>query len=324
MLYLFSFLFFFISLLLYFKIALHIGIFDKPNDRSSHSEITIRGGGIVFWAAICFYHFASKASYPYFFIGVTIVAIVSFIDDLKTIPNRIRLVFQFISVGLIFFEIQLFSQTNYLLIFSFFVLSVGIINAYNFMDGINGMTGAYSTILIFTFWLINTYHKEFVESEFLYYIFISLQVFNIFNFRTKAKCFAGDVGSISMAVVVLFLIFTLIKSAGNYLYILFLSVYGVDTIQTIIYRILRKENIFRAHKAHLFQILVNERKLPHLKVSLFYAFIQLIINVIVILSIVNNVNSVVTSFLLLVVLNCLYIYVRYFRPTIYKGHTTRS
>ncbi|MCP9747552.1 glycosyltransferase family 4 protein [Lacihabitans sp. CS3-21] len=313
--YLLIFTLLFISMLLYFKIASFYGIVDNPNERSSHSVSTIRGGGIIFWISICIFFIVSKASFPYFFLGLTLISIISFIDDLKTLPNWIRLAVQVISVGLFFYEIQLFNQVSYWLIFPFFIFSVGIINAYNFMDGINGMTGSYSSILIFTFWIINTFHKEFIEGEILYYVFISLQVFNLFNFRTKAKCFAGDIGSISMAAIILFLLFKLIKVEGNYIYILFLSVYGIDTIQTIIFRLLKRENIFQAHKRHLFQILVNEKKLSHLYVSALYSFIQLGINLCVILSIVNGINSLFSTLVILVVLNLFYIYVRYRRAT---------
>ena len=313
MLYLFVFIVLFISMLFYFKIANNFGIVDNPNDRSSHSVSTIRGGGVIFWIAICMFFFVSKGNFPFFFIGLTLISLISFIDDLKPLPNWIRLAIQVISVSLILYEIQLFSQISYWLIFPFFILSVGIINAYNFMDGINGMTGSYSSVLIITFWLINTFHKEFIEEQILFYVFISLQVFNLFNFRKKAKCFAGDIGSISMAAIVLFLLFKLIKAEGNFIYILFLSIYGIDTIQTIIYRIWQKENIFQAHKMHLFQIMVNERKLSHLYVSGLYSFLQFLINMCVIWSISSGINSFLSACVLLIILNLAYTYLRYLR-----------
>jgi UDP-GlcNAc:undecaprenyl-phosphate/decaprenyl-phosphate GlcNAc-1-phosphate transferase len=313
MVYFFIFGLLFLSMLIYFKLADKYGIIDKPNERSSHSISTIRGGGIVFWIAAILFFLVSKCTFIYFFLGLTIMALISFMDDLKTLPNWIRLSFQFISVGLIFYEVQLFSHFAYLLILPFFILSVGIINAYNFMDGINGMTGLYSSVLIFTFWLINTYHKAFIQNDFLIYIFISLQVFNFFNFRIKAKCFAGDIGSISMATIILFLLFKLIKAEGNFIYILLLSIYGIDTIQTVIYRIWRREDIFQAHKMHLFQIMVNEKKQSHLYVSGLYSFLQFSINLCVIWSISSGINSFLSACVLLIILNLAYIYLRYLR-----------
>jgi UDP-GlcNAc:undecaprenyl-phosphate/decaprenyl-phosphate GlcNAc-1-phosphate transferase len=315
MIYFLVFIVLFVLELVYIQLATYYNVIDKPNDRSSHSIGTVRGGGIIFWFSFLLFFIFSNLTFPFFFIGLTLISLISFIDDLKTLPNWTRLAFQFITVTLIFYEVEIFTNTSYWLIFPFFILSVGIINAYNFMDGINGMTGSYSSVLILTFWIINTFHKEFIEVEILYYVFISLQVFNLFNFRTKAKCFAGDIGSISMAAIILFLLFKLIKVEGNYIYILLLSVYGIDTIQTIIFRLLKRENIFQAHKMHFFQILVNKKKLSHLYVSALYSFIQLGINLCVILSIVNGINSLVSTSVILVVLNLFYIYVRYRRAT---------
>lgn len=315
MIYFLVFIVLFVLELVYIQLATYYNVIDKPNDRSSHSIGTVRGGGIIFWFSFLLFFIFSNLTFPFFFIGLTLISLISFIDDLKTLPNWTRLAFQFITVTLIFYEVEIFTNTSYWLIFPFFILSVGIINAYNFMDGINGMTGSYSSVLILTFWIINTFHKEFIEVEILYYVFISLQVFNLFNFRTKAKCFAGDIGSISMAAIILFLLFKLIKVEGNYIYILLLSVYGIDTIQTIIFRLLKRENIFQAHKMHFFQILVNKKKLSHLYVSALYSFIQLGINLCVILSIVNGINSLVSTLVILVVLNLFYIYVRYRRTT---------
>ena len=271
----------------YFRLANKFNIIDKPNERSLHSEITIRGGGIIFVIAALIYFIDSGFQYPLFFLGLTIVSTVSFLDDIFTLSNRYRLLFQFLSVGLILLDLP-FPLSSLLLIVVALILGVGIINAYNFMDGINGITGGYSTVVIIALWFVNNFHVKFIDNDFLIFIFLGLMVFNFFNFRVKAKCFAGDVGSISMAIIILFLLLKLILEDRNLIYILFLGVYGVDSILTIIHRIVLKQNIFKAHRLHLFQVIVHYKKIPHLIMSSVYMIIQAVICSIIIINLRQN------------------------------------
>jgi UDP-N-acetylmuramyl pentapeptide phosphotransferase/UDP-N-acetylglucosamine-1-phosphate transferase len=157
------------------------------------------------------------------------------------------------------------------------VLGVGILNAYNFMDGINGITGGYSSVVILALMAVNRYHIRFIEDDFLNFVLIGLMVFNLFNFRTKALCFAGDVGSISIAFIIVFLIIKASVIDQNPIYLLFLSVYGIDSVLTIIQRILLKQNIFKAHRLHLFQLIVHQQKVSHLLVSGMYMLVQALV-----------------------------------------------
>jgi UDP-N-acetylmuramyl pentapeptide phosphotransferase/UDP-N-acetylglucosamine-1-phosphate transferase len=192
------------------------------------------------------------------------------------------------------------------------IIGVGIINAYNFMDGINGVTGGYSTIVIIALWVVNNYHHTFIENDFLIFTFLGLMVFNYFNFRTKARCFAGDVGSISIAVIILFLLLKLIIQEQNLIYILFLSVYGVDSILTIIHRLFLKENIFKAHRLHLFQVLVHTLKIPHLVMASIYMLIQSIICYVVIVSVDYSFNTqLIVGCSLIILLILSYIIIKY-------------
>lgn len=104
-------------------------------------------------------------------------------------------------------------------------------------------------------------------------------VFNIFNFRTNAKCFAGDVGAVTIAFVILFLMGQLILKTGDLSYIILLAVYGVDSVFTIIHRLHLRENIFDAHRKHAYQLLANELKWKHTLVSSLYMAVQLVINI---------------------------------------------
>jgi len=274
--------FFFITELLYFKFADYFDIIDKPNARSSHTAVTIRGGGIVFGIAALSFFFSNDFQYPHFIIGLFLIALISFLDDIITLNNKVRLAIHLISVLLMFYQWNLFDLPWYWFPVTL-IFVIGSINAYNFMDGINGITGSYSLLAIGTLYYINHFVVEFISTEFLVLIALSLLVFNFFNFRKKAKCFAGDVGSVSIAFIIIFIIGQLVIKTENFSYILLLLIYGLDAVITIFFRLIRKENIFEAHRSHFYQYLANEKKWSHLIVSGMYFFVQLVINILIVL-----------------------------------------
>ena len=278
MIYLLIFLILFAVELLYFRIADRYNIIDKPNERSSHTKITLRGGGVIFYIATLIYFIYSGFSYPYFFVGLTLISIVSFLDDIKPRSAKIRILIHVFSIFLIFYQWNLFSSAWYILPISL-IFCLGIINAYNFMDGINGITGGYSFIVALSFLYINLFVIKFVDNNLIIILLLSLLVFNFFNFRHKAKCFAGDIGAVSIAFIVIFLLGKLMIATMDFSYIILLIVYGVDSVMTIFHRIVLKENLSKAHRKHLFQIMANELKIPHIKVSLIYMLVQSVITV---------------------------------------------
>jgi UDP-N-acetylmuramyl pentapeptide phosphotransferase/UDP-N-acetylglucosamine-1-phosphate transferase len=290
-----SFLLLFLALeVIYFKIADHFDIIDKPNHRSSHTKVTIRGGGIIFPLAVLTYAVSYGFQNTYFVIGLLAIATISFLDDILTLNNKVRLSVHLVAVLLLFLQWTMFSLSWYWLIIAL-IFVIATINAYNFMDGINGITGGYSLLTIATLYYINQQVVQFTSPQLLIVVGLSLLVFNFFNFRTKAKCFAGDVGSVSIAFIIIYFIGELILQTQNVSYILLLSVYGIDTAFTVFFRKVRKENIFEAHRTHFYQFLCNHLKYSHLLVTVLYIMAQLLINVLLILLI----NSAVTYVLLL-------------------------
>ena len=266
----------FAVMLVYFKIAGKYNIVDKPNERSSHKQLTIRGGGIIFYLSIVIYFFTQEFHYPWFFIGLSLIAIISFADDIKPQPSKLRIVVHFIAMLLMFYQWSLFSLPWYYAVIAL-IICTGVLNAYNFMDGINGITGAYSLVIAIALWFINLYITPFVDNNLLYYLLLSLFVFNFFNFREKAKCFAGDVGAVSIAFILIFLLGRLIIKTEDFSYIILLVVYGTDSVLTIIHRLILKENIFDAHRKHAYQLMANELKIPHVVVSSIYGLLQAVI-----------------------------------------------
>jgi len=259
--------------LLYFKIADRYNIIDKPNSRSSHSTITLRGGGIIFPIAISIAFFLGSVSWE-LTLAVLIVAVVSFVDDIKPLSQLPRFASHVIAVGLVFYDLNLFVASLWLLPIVF-VLLIGWVNAFNFMDGINGITVLYSLTAIISFSFLPT---QVSSLPLLITMGLSCFVFGIFNVRKKAKTFAGDVGSISMALFLGYFMIKTILDTNQLGYILFFSVYGIDAVVTILNRIKKRENIFQPHRSHLYQYLANEMGFSHVFVSLIYAGLQLGIN----------------------------------------------
>lgn len=278
MYYLFFLVLLFLAELFYFRIADKCNIIDKPNQRSSHTRITLRGGGIIFYIGALFYFLTNHFEYPWFILALTLITFISFVDDIRSTSQKLRLLFHFSAMAIMFYQWGLFSLPWWTIIVAL-IFCTGIINAYNFMDGINGITGGYSLVVLISLGYINEEVVAFVNSGVIYTALCSVLVFNFFNFRKRAKCFAGDVGSVSIAFIILFVLGKLIIQTGDFTYILLLAVYGVDSVLTIIHRIMLHENIGEAHRKHAYQLMANELRMPHVLVSSIYMFLQLIISI---------------------------------------------
>ena len=268
-----------IAELVYFRIADKYNIIDKPNQRSSHSTIVLRGGGIIFligvWVWSAFFGF----EYPWFLAGLTLVAGVSFVDDIRSLPDSVRLVAQFAAAAMAFYQLDILHWDMWWIVLVALIVYVGATNVINFMDGINGITAGYSLAVLLPLAALNT-DNEYVAQSLIFTTIIAAIVFCIFNFRPKgkAKCFAGDVGSIGIAFIMLFLLGNVIIKTEDITWLIFLLVYGVDGCLTIIHRIMLHENLGEAHRKHAYQIMANELKIGHVKVTLLYMAMQLAVS----------------------------------------------
>lgn len=313
-----------IAELIYFRIADKCNIIDKPNGRSSHSSIVVRGGGVIFaismivWSLLMVVQGVSGGAsadfchdsavleqaqtalaapkvqgYLPFMIGLVMICTVSFWDDVKSLPVSVRLVVQFTAMGLMLYQLIIDNgQLNIehwwgwmLLLLAASIVCVGATNIINFMDGINGITAGYALAVILPLLMLDVRGKMddvsgFIEPSYLIVAMIGVLVFCIFNFRPKgkAKCFAGDVGSIGIAFIMLFAIGKLILATNDVTWLIFLLVYGVDGCCTIIHRMMLHENLGEAHRKHAFQLMANELKMGHMTVSLIYMGLQLAVS----------------------------------------------
>lgn len=305
--------------LCYFKIADRFNIIDKPNERSSHSTIVLRGGGVIFSISIIVWsllmvvqgEWCVVQDYLPFICGLVLICGVSFWDDVHSLPDSLRMIVQIFSILLMFWSINLglgfmvlgswFWQVLIAVVALFFC--VGATNIINFMDGINGITAAYAIAMLLPLALVNgawlkVHGFGFIEPSYLIVAIIGVLVFSIFNFRPKgkAKCFAGDVGSIGIAFIILFALGRLMVATGDVSYIVFFLLYGVDGTMTIIHRIMLHEHLGEAHRKHAYQLMANELKMSHVAVSLIYMVLQLCISLVMIYIIPNTVIAHWTYF----------------------------
>ena len=281
--------------LLYLRIADKCNIIDKPNERSSHSTIVLRGGGIIFAISMIVWlilqmvqgEWCMVQNYLPFMVGLVLICGVSFIDDVRSLPDSVRLVAQFVAMILMFYQLDMLHADLWWAVIIALIVCVGVSNIINFMDGINGITGAYAMASLIPLYLINSANglsaqgvSGFVDESLIITVMLADLVFCYFNFRPrdKAKCFAGDVGSLVVAFILLFMISGLVMATGDVTYLIFLLVYGVDGVLTIFHRIMLHENIGQAHRKHVFQLMANELKMSHITVSLIYAGLQLAIS----------------------------------------------
>lgn len=285
--YLIIFVLLLVAELVYFKIADKFNIIDKPNERSSHSTIVLRGGGVIFslamvvWAGMLVVQGEGQTmvSYLSFLGGLLLVAGVSFWDDVRSLPDSVRLVVQFLAMGLMFWSMGILHWEMWWIVLIALIVCVGATNVINFMDGINGITAGYALAVLLPLWLLNN-GLGFMESSYLVVAILGVLVFCLFNFRPKgkAKCFAGDVGSIAIAFIMLFAIGRLVVMTQDVTYLILLLVYGVDGCLTICHRILLHENLGEAHRKHAYQLMANELKIGHVKVTLLYMAMQLVVS----------------------------------------------
>jgi len=289
--------------LVYFRIAARFNIIDKPNERSSHSTLVLRGGGIIFslsmvvWAVSMVLQGNDILPYLPFLCGLVMICGISFWDDVQSLPDSVRMGVQIVSTLLMFWSVNLLQGEGLMVqpwywqvliaaVALFFC--VGATNIINFMDGINGITAAYALAILVPLLLVDGAFAGqvrdggvgFIEPSYLVVAIIGVLVFSIFNFRPKgrAKCFAGDVGSIGIAFIILFALGRLMLATRDVTWIVFFLVYGIDGSLTIFHRILLRENLGQAHRKHAYQLMANELGMSHVVVALIYMGLQLAVS----------------------------------------------
>ena len=295
----------------YYKLARAFKIVDVPNHRTMHQGATIRGGGIIVLFGMVVS--AIFLQYPgiYFLAGLILIGVTGFADDLVDLPGKVRFPFQVIAMLLMFMELDFF-QYHWAVVGLVLVIATGVLNAFNFMDGINGLTAGYSLVLVFSLIYVNEQVQHVIESELLYCYLLAIAVFAFFNFRKRAVCFAGDVGSFTIAFINVYLLMKFIIATGQLLFVFFLTLYGIDTVFTIIQRLANRENIFEAHNKHFFQVAVRRLGFSHIQMSGLYMMVQVAINTIIILMLsYSTIHQWLVMFVMLGILSGAYIFMKF-------------
>ena len=293
----FAFGLFLFSSILCWKIIQRSKIMDTPNHRSSHTKPTPTAGGLAIVAtfflgmAILFFIADKTMITQKFFLGFTfsslLIAAMSFYDDIKQKSFALRLITQVIAIfvvisfGIVITDINLSLSGNTALGLAGYLITfiwiLGLTNAYNFMDGLNGMAGGNAVIASFFLGLVSFGQGSNFTYIVCYTMIAGTLGFLIFNFP-KGKLFMGDVGStfLGFTFATLAIISSLYDTAHTSLLVIPLLLFHFiyDTFFTFIRRLIAKENVFQAHRTHLYQLL-NRLGYSHTKVTLIYCTMAL-------------------------------------------------
>ncbi|MBL7811697.1 MAG: UDP-GlcNAc--UDP-phosphate GlcNAc-1-phosphate transferase [Bacteroidetes bacterium] len=275
----------------FLRLAQKYGLHDHPNGRSSHRQPTVTGMGIIvvlgFLIYLLWQPFELQAN---FVIGFLLLTTISFIDDIYFLKHSFRLFFQVLAMA--FMVLQLPFQSSGLeamvLGSAAVIFGVGVLNAYNFMDGVNGMLTLHALLVLGCLLYLNETLTDaagqaiqFTNSNFIIAIIVPMAIFGFFNFRKHALAFIGDVGSIGIAFITVYLMYSLLLHTGNYTYLLLFCIFGADAGLTVIYKLILRENIFVPHRDFLFKKMAHIARVPHLSISIYYFLAQLVINLLV-------------------------------------------
>lgn len=302
--------------LVYFRLANQLSIVDKPNERSSHTHVTVRGGGILIPIAALLWWFVFDFQHTWMVLGIIVISGISMLDDMYTISSKIRFGIQFLALSMAFYDLDVFTQIHWAGLPVLYFISLGIINAINFMDGINGITGLCGLVFFGGLLAVNTY-KELFDENLIHYEILALCVFLLFNLRKKALMFAGDIGSISMAYLIIYFLTQWYLAEANWTIILFLAIYGSDAVMTILKRLKNRENVLKPHRSHLYQLFANQAKKDHVIISLVYALLQIAVNFFLFIY-PRKTPSTLTGIGMLIGLGAIYLIIRTFLTRKYQ------
>lgn len=262
-----------------------MGIIDVPNERSSHSNIIPKGGGIGILANFVFLGIYLDLPVYFWVVGL-ILSIVSLCGDKFEIRPKLRLITHFSCCT--FFLMGYFISINlnllmYLMILPLSVFIVGTLNFYNFMDGINGIAGITG---VFGFSLLAVWGSNSgIESR--YVVFCMVMAFSClgflpFNFP-HAKVFMGDIGSVLLGFAFACIVIVMSNDLSSFICTsAFIFPFYIDELSTMILRIRNGEALTKPHRKHIYQLLANEYGIAHWKISVSYGLIQLLVAVCVI------------------------------------------
>lgn len=248
------------------------------------------GGGVVFAIAAVAALFMPPWQGPWFAAAVAggvALAVLSFVDDIIKLSPRLRLVVQALVIATVL--MPLLYGANAALYLLAVVGCVGYLNASNFMDGSNGMLAGYSGVVLASLVVATCvgmpaagFPTDLPRPDGIRvlcsFLLVAVAVFAMFNFRSRAMVFSGDVGSITVGYFIAFSLTVLMAYYGRLSMAVFVLVFFVDTFFTFLHRLFKGENVLSPHKKHLYQIML-QAGYQQLTVAAGYALLQAVLNV---------------------------------------------
>lgn len=265
-------------------------LMDLPNERSSHSLPTPRGGGMaivsVFVLALGYISILQLADFNLTtaLIGSgLLVALIGWLDDRSHVSVKMRLVVQFVAAAWGAYWLGVVDSTNglptilrYLLLFVVLLYLVWMLNLYNFMDGINGIAGV-EAITVCCGMILSTIVCCAFDGETVIPLLLLASVtgFLLWNFPS-AKIFMGDVGSgfLGLTLALLSVSAAMTNIGLFWGWLILLGVFIVDATFTLLRRILRRQRFYEAHCSHAYQHAA--RRYGHTRVTAACGFINLL------------------------------------------------
>ena len=266
------------------RFACRLGLIDQPTTRSSHSHETPKGGGIGM--AVAFLVTTVVLDMPTaFWLPLGAMAGLSLRGDQVEISPKLRLPVQFVLMGILVIGTGegIYQDIPRILIALFWIVFiVGTANFYNFMDGINGIAGI-SGAVGFGLLAFATYKDHPEVGLLATCMALACLGFLPFNLP-RARVFMGDVGSILLGSTFAGLVYLGSRTVLDFLCMAsFLFPFYADELTTMIVRLRAGENLTQAHRRHIYQLLANERQIPHWRISAAYGFFQLLVGLSVLL-----------------------------------------
>ena len=251
----------------------------SANTYGFNGRRSVTGGGFIFYPAIVSAAFASglEEVAMVMVVGAAVLWIVSFIDDCHSLSVILRLIVQGAVTAVAMWWL---APGNWCFFAYAFIMGMVVVNAFNFMDGINGMLTMYSVVVLMSLLVVFLFLSTFTGSLYILpaALLVAVLVLGVFNVVRMDEVLSGDVGSIVMGFSVAWLMAVAMTVTGDYTVPVLVAVYIVDVLMTICRRIIARENIFSSHQTHLYQRLSSAGVVRHHRVALGYCGTQLVIN----------------------------------------------
>lgn len=255
---------FFLSVVLTYTIKMYAtkkAVLDIPNERSSHSKPTPKGGGlaiiIVFYIGLFYFKESIESKLFYALFCAFPIAIISLVDDIVNLSSRIRFFIQSISAGMALYFLGGVSSIDFIFFELYgwwlnilaFIAMIWLTNLYNFLDGIDGYAGSEAVMVGLGIFI-------FFHNPLGLVIVVASLGFLPFNWH-QASLFMGDIGSATLGFIFSVFVFYYTEQGSIYIWLVLLSLFWFDATITLIRRYRNGEMIAQAHKKHAYQRLTQ-------------------------------------------------------------------